>query len=597
MTDRYTPPSSPEEAAERMSAELGTEVFTTPDGERALRTEGTSLAVLKAVAGAMSRGAFTNGYGKAVDVIREPFSDLLPADVGTYESSGQDAAERLSEAIDAAAEEGYRIFGRELSRYEWLWMIRRLPLRHGWTPEGANTIRIMMSTLALSSNRTPGSFPPDGIIDVSRHQAVRLTYLLGYTEALGQLMRAYRWVCKGGTVRINFQGKSINVEKDKFLRETLKLYDKRAYEGASWGGFGVPFSNLAGIRPFEAPLSKHEVLLVFPRREGKWSSNRPDAALARYADAAVDLKEFLTLLELPSSPDTISERPELFSLAALLRSMALLIERGHLEGEAVRFVGYSVHGGSPEKREDLVPALSDGLQWAREALSNSNGPGSVEELVRELQSCAASMSPLYAAPVLFSIEDGFIADWHAASARFMANLRLTSEGGEFASLRGPVFEQWVQEQIAETGREPPSWLASLVNRQLAVDGEVIGEFDAAATLPGGQTHYLIECKSYVYSDEYEVGSHATIRNIDERLTSAADRIVGLAVQMMERGEGDNWTVPEGHVFLPLVLTPRVMYSSSTLCWKRCPDTEWGLRLVSSASEFLNLMDGLRGSDS
>lgn len=585
MSDRYTPPSSPEEVADLLSADLGYQEFVTPGGEDAIRMEGTAWSVMQAVAKGEERGAKANGYKRVVVKAKECFPDSVE-EQGSYFGTGANAARCLQSSIDTVAEYGKHLFGQHLSRYEWLWMIRRIPLRHVWLPEGARSTRELMCTLALSRNETRGEFPPEGIVDLTDHHGVQLAYLLGFTTALAQLRMAYRWVCKDGWVEIDFGQKTINVQGPEGLRDRLKKYDKRVYESGGWGGLGIPIAEPDEVRIGENEFGPDDLIAVVPLREGQWSGNEEDANFARYMEAVVSLEYLFKLMQFPATPNIATQKDEIIPLAILLRSFAHLVKGEDLHIKSVRTVGYSVHQGNPTSHDSIRNGLQDGIDWANEKFGGDWVPDSTSDVLDRLRSLEGSVSPISPGRVLFDIRRGFVADWAAAHGRLLSALRFSAEDGEFANVRGPAFEEWMQKKLQSSNCPPAPWLNELVNRELRFDGESVGEFDAALSIPDSSLHYLIDCKSYLYTEKYEVGEHSTVRNIDQRLAEAASGMLDLCAHLHEHRDGDNYTIPEEAALIPLVVTPRLLYTSSPIGWQKYPDEEWGLYVVSSGIEVM-----------
>ena len=117
-----------------------------------------------------------------------------------------------------------------------------------------------------------------------------------------------------------------------------------------------------------------------------------------------------------------------------------------------------------------------------------------------------------------------------------------------------------------------------------------GEFDAAATIPGSSINFLVSCKSYPFTEAYERGEHRAVRNLDEKLTKDAFRIMEFVLDLKDHPTGENYVVPDGQALMPVLVTPRLMYTS----WSGCqqPLAEWAPPLLCSMGEFISYLRGV-----
>jgi len=570
--------------------ELGFEIVEKADGTADARVEATGFAVGEGVIRAISSGLFRRGYRQAVKEI----VPVLPADLrqgGVFGLTGAEAAGLLEELIPHVERRGSRMAARRMAAYEWLWLIRRLPLQYRWKPQGAANLRSIMSCLALGEADQRPEIPPEGIFKVTNRRAESVAFLMGFADALSELMKALRWVGKGGMFKVDPKEFRIASEGSPELSASLLEYDKRVAETVDLGVWGLPFRDLMeaaeGGRESAGPLS-----VVMARRAAKWSSPEVnhDNRLERYMLTHSDLDEFFDLVGSVKGllPEDLSE--ETPPLLVLSRALSHLIDKGWLNVSSTLQTGYSVHSGSLRSRGDFGEAIQEGLAWVEDRYANPGIAGDRMSVFDRLAAMRPSVSPMKLGPLFFEGPNGCVVDWHAASSRLLASLRFPAVSGEAGKAKGEAFEAIVQGAIAKTPCRPASWLEKLVNRQLKRDGSVIGEFDAAATLPGSAIHFLVSCKSYPFSEAYERGEHRAVRNLDEKLTKDAIRIMELVLDLRENRKGENYEVPEGEALMPVLVVPRLIYTSWAVTQR--PLADWAPPLLCSMGEFISFLRGL-----
>jgi hypothetical protein len=581
---------TPEEAfSNSFRKEMGFEIVEKADGTADARVEATGYAVGEGVIRAISNGLFRRGFRQAVTEMKT----LLPADLrqaASFGLTGAEAASLLEELIPHVESRGIQMAARRLDAYEWLWMIRRLPLQYRWKPQGAVNLRSIMSCLALGQATQRAEIPPDGILKVTTRRAESVAFLMGFSDALSELMKALRWVGKGGMFKVDLQESQVGSEGSPELLASLVEYDRRVAETVDLGVWGLPFRDIMeaaeGGVASDGPLS-----LVMARRVAKWSSSEvaPDNRLERYMLTHSDLDEFFDLVGSVKGlmPEDLSE--ETPPLLVLSRALRLLIEKGHLNVSSALQTGYSVHSGSFRTRGDFGEAIQEGIRWVEERYSIPGIAGDKPSVLDRLAGMRPSTSPMKLGPFFFNGPNACVVDWHAASSRLFASLRFPSVSGEAGKAKGEAFEAIVQGAIAKTPCRPATWIEALVNRQLKRDRSVIGEFDAAATLPDSSIHFLVSCKSYPFSEAYERGEHRAVRNLDEKLSKDAFRIMELVLDLRDNPRGDNYEVPEGQALMPVLVVPRLIYTSWT--GNQQPLADWAPPLLCSMGEFISYLRG------
>lgn len=587
--------------AERLHAEIGHGPFEI-DGATHTRAEGTSLEVLRAFGQAAREGAAMRGFDSALAVVRRCAPDLFIE--GTpLEIEGAQAADFLGRAIPAVEVEGSRLFRRRLPAYDWIWMIRRLPLQPLLSAQWALTTRILMSGLACFRNELPAQIQPDGILRLRSRHGRSLAFLFGFTDVLSHLISARRWAGKGGSVVIDHRRRFIDVRGTDDLRTRLSEYDARARLDGGWGSLGIHIKDLSLAQPTADVRGSGPIAIVRARARPAWLEDpERGPVLHRYIERFIDLEEVFSLLD-RLEPETTTELPtEIGLLVPLLAAYGMLIEEKFLNRTNVMGMGYSVHVGDffSGHSTNLERICERAIAWSRTKMQSLPLPKNARDLLQGCIDLVPSVAPLKAGPVVFplNVNEGVVIDWYAASNRLLASLRYPSVTGSAANIRANAFETTVRAAIRDTHCQPAPWLEELFGRHLKLRGSVnpFGEIDAGATLPGGQIHVLVSCKSYQFTDAHERGDYNAVRNVSERLAKDAVSITQLAATLMANREGENYSIPVDVVLIPIVATPRLMYAANPICRHRWLDNASGPRCVSGINELLDFLYGYLPDD-
>lgn len=577
----------------RLESDLAIEAVETGDGKKDLRLDGAALMVHTAFATAVRDGEHRSGVRAALSTIRP----LVPA-AGhhpiVYHSSGGEAAALLRESISVLDGRGMEMFGRRLPAYDWLWMIRRLPLRHIWTPSAATSTRAIMTGLALGNNTRPGELVAGGLIAPTSRHGRSLAFLHGYASVLSELVIAYRWVGKGGHVTLDFAGNSLSSGGSEELRGRLAEYDARVLVDDAWGGFGVRLPEISRVNP-QPERGEGPILLLAARSKPEWvGPDTPTPTVERYVERFAHLEEVFTLLAAPHAPGAADLNPEMGVLLPLLATYPILYAAGSAARQNARSVGYSVLLGAtpPTEESQWYHATRQAIEWAKDRLPGGMVPGTPEEMWARLVVLRPSVSPIQQGPVIVTMPgQGCIVDWAAATARFIAALRYPKLQGNVANLRAAAFEESVRAAVGQTVCAPSEWLQELIGRHLALNHVNLSEIDAAATLPCGKVHLVVSCKSYQYTEEYERGDFNAVRNVNQRLLQDLVDWITFVRTLNTHRVGDNYRISDDAYLVPIVVTPRVLFVENDVSSIRVLHEEWGPRLVSSVGELVSVLSG------
>lgn len=592
---------APREYLEAFYAEIGHGPVEI-DGDVYTRAEGTSLDVARVFAAAIREGHAKRGFDAAIAAARSCAPDLFLGDA-PLEIEGAQAAAFLEKAISAIESKGNHFFCRRLPAYVWIWMIRRLPMQPLRSAQWALTTRILMSGLACFGNVLRIKIPADGIFRLSARHGRSLAFLFGFTDVLAHLVGARRWAGKGGSVVIDSRRRVLDVRGTDELRTRLSEYDERTRLDGGWGSLGIHIKDLSLAQPKADSRGSGPIAIIRARARPAWVEDAEKGPfLHRYIERFIDLEEVFSLLD-RLDPQTARGLPrEIGLLVPLLTAYKILVEEKLLNRLNAMGMGYSVHVGGPssEHLSNLERVLERALVWSRTKLPSVPLPQNARELLQACVELVPSVSPLKAGPVAFRLNgnEGVVIDWYAGSNRLLASLRYPSVTGSAANERADAFETTVRAAISDTPCKPAGWLVDLFGRHLRLPGSLnaFGEIDAGATLPGGQIHLLVSCKSYQFTEEYERGDHNAVRNASERLATDALSVTQLATVLMANREGENYSIPADAALIPIVVTPRLMYAASPICHHRWLDEAWGPRCLSGINELLDFLYGYLPDD-
>lgn len=581
-------------ALERLQSEMGWQEKDSADGVGSLRMEGTSALVADAMARGAKAGEYVRGGRQAFAEVEH----LLPESIrtgGQVSLSGREAAELLERVIPHMCARGEEIFGRALPAWEWLWMIRRTPLTHIWNDHASMAVRAYMAALALGSNNTLATIPTNGIVKVGERHSRRLAFVSGYAGIVAMLTMGYRVIGKGGSIVLLPDTATVKLEyPDQATRERVLLYDERVVDEGAFGGFGVHIPELR--RDSLATSGAGPLGMVFTRLKPRWNENGAGgvARLERFGQHFAQLDAVFAVLEDENAPSALQLDAELGALVCLAATYAIACESKVLDPTNVMQVGYSLHLDVAEDIEEtrIGESMRKAVAWAQPRLPRGATPETATELWKRLRDMRPSMWPLRQGPIVFPVaNNAIVIDWAAGTARLLHALRYPKVSGETANVRGRAFETSVRAAIGETPFAPEPWLAELQGRHLQLDGlGAFGEIDAAASIPGANVHLILSCKSYTYSEAYERGDHREVRNISDRLRDDAVALLEFALALKRNPMGRNYKIPEGAHLVPVLVTPRVMWSAHPVCWERIVNWDEWPPLACGVVELLSYLD-------
>lgn len=135
--------------------------------------------------------------------------------------------------------------------------------------------------------------------------------------------------------------------------------------------------------------------------------------------------------------------------------------------------------------------------------------------------------------------DAFLVDLYGASEGLLRLLgRPESIVGAQANYWSEHFEEHLQRMIDTTTWAPPPKIRELHGRTLRIEGEDVTDIDAVGVR--GSTLLLVSAKGRAFTDAYDRGTHASIREALDHALRAHESLLRVLHRLRERPVGDNY---------------------------------------------------------
>jgi hypothetical protein len=324
-------------------------------------------------------------------------------------------------------------------------------------------------------------------------------------------------------VSCRFAGKSIPIDftiaatgrpvGTEDQRRSIALYDGRLSTPSAFfsGGIGTALIPTTGFNPAEPVVVMAGPALTPMRLK---SPSRDEIILARFALKMLSLSQLADLSAKAAAVGAPYWDEESAALTKLLylvprlaspESVGKLLQYGYFTMKRDAFLSI---------REELMIAACELAQKVTPGVNATRTPG---DLLHELATFKGELWPLIAGSPIRPYQDMVCIDVVGATDGLHRRLELrTPGGGQLGEERGGHFERATQELINSTPWAPTHSMLVLRGRSIALDGQSISNIDAIACRK--EDLLLVECLSLVYTREYDVGDHKTVKD-------AADKIV------------------------------------------------------------------------
>jgi hypothetical protein len=376
---------------------------------------------------------------------------------------------------------------------------------------------------------------------------------------------------------------------DNPLRRAVGVYDERVANAKYSGRLGAPV--LSGAEGFGevnlymvARISAGPTRVPFPLPD-------PDGQIwATYRPSVLSADELRGLLESPTLAGAglwPSDVPIL--LAALTFGTFVFGSRNRIDQANLLRGGYVIlpdvsiaelwrdlrNDVATEIEKSVSPALAQAVRR-------------IDDLAQALATLGEQLWPPCTGRLCFPTAVGHSAlDLYGATLRLLTRFAYPLEAGDVANVRAGGFESLTQGAIDRSPWRPDRSLRDLVGRHLTSDdgSQPFGEFDALAVREG--VGIIVSCKSILYTDQYDRGQFAAVRNVRSNIESAAARWEELLRHLRRQPVGVNYDLSQLDEIVGVVVTPQPVFLEDPPLFD---ETLPGLRTCCSFEELIDWLD-------
>lgn len=502
--------------------------------------------------------------------------------------------DEVREALETVANQHVQ----QMSAYEWLWYLRRLPagLMHTQHRTSEAHDRLVAESLIDRSEKTLAVNVSDGgheslVVDDDVVRAV--LELCGLTAATVETHISMRRAAKGSdfiTRASDLPAYIPNDERD----QARTRYDDRLVN--------LSPSRTAGFELLHSDTPRRgNGLLLSMGQTAEWGEligwkgpalDPPHRWLqiGRFVPVLLTLRELSGLAALAGRTEPWCSS-ELHPLVLLLQALALdIVFDGRYPMAGITL---PIAGTVMLRHDDL----RDSLRRARLELTDfieEFFPWSVDvaevEVTRLLENLPITSWPVTGGRVLYDVGSWVAVDVVAAMNHFDFALRCPEPcTGELANVWAKVFENNTQAVIDRSPWRPSDRLRTLLGRTLRLGGGALTDIDALGQYK--DFVLLIDCKAKSFRHEVDAGQHGPIRNIADSLEEAAQSWQEKMKVLAKTPLGDNYDL-SGRALIGAVATPFPFYvteglATVELAWS----THGPLTAVTSLDEMERFLGG------
>jgi hypothetical protein len=472
---------------------------------------------------------FEASQGAADDLIAEIAAalEVPPADQGG--KVPPDVVLSYLETARGLVEARLEAWAQVWSGLRWLWYLRRVPddVVHGNKPGSLLQLSNMATTISGRSKKAePGLDALQHIpVPINNDVARALARFCAGIRLLHQVQSLIRRLKRGAEFAFP-HGPIPQTIEEQALTDAIEFYDARLRlaQNAFFNRLGT--LHLKGAMMPEGQPPPLALVVSAPALTPSWAAQAhgPDEFWASFASDLVPLQPLTELLLRLAHgakwwPDAAGP------LVALLTLIPRLMDdRPTLVDQLLAF-GYVVLAS-----DDFLAAAAGILAGLRAELEatfpDTPLPVTSEEIIELVEPVDLSTWPMTGGRIAFRTDTSIVVDIAAATRHLDCLLELPA-GGQFDAARSVEFELAAQQLI-----DGSSWAnAALASHRGATlhkaDGGQLTDIDAIGGK--GDRVLLVDCKSYVYKSDYEVGPPNAVKNaattVDGKATHMKDQVV------------------------------------------------------------------------
>lgn len=483
-------------------------------------------------------------------------------------------------------EEELKSLVQRFSRMRWLWYLRRMPLSSIFVGKLKSTIGYDTNLLEVLCGYAPAEQNQPTMpltYPVNTNDIRRCLQLCYGIQCLSQLHVFLRFAGKGALIKFANVG-PVESKVDNATKDGIRLYDKRLENS------GIPMNRLGTF--VNSEINKELSLFPYFRLE------EPEFLGPLFAEDFKTAEVLSNCCPRPMSLAGLSElarNPALSaiqfldyrasSLLILLLSLPKLLPQLDAAPRTLMKNGYFILSNE---------LLSQGAEWAfdeaaqslREISRNIPVPANATLVLQELKNMSPRLWPIdYPSPLTPVGTDGVCCDVVGASIAFLQLCEFPRLEGSAANARAAHFELATQAIINQSAYKPSEALGEIRGRTLILKGKKLTDIDAIGAQ--GDTLLLIQCKSLVYRDEYDMGETRGILNARATVENGLREWKKRIKEIEENPIGDNYDLSEYKNFFPILCTPQPIFVPMGECTEEVLP---GLRATCTPQELSDFLD-------
>lgn len=499
---------------------------------------------------------------EAFDFEADSLSAAGPSAQGVLE--GRECFEFLDE-LRTVVRQHISAQSRAFSSARWLWYLRRLPTEVFEGELESTLVQDELLATVCSGDGGPerqlAQFESGFAYPLTPGIVKRILRFCRSAVLLAACQAAMRRAAKGTPYRVSPHHWPVAVPCPE-IEEAVAIYDRRMIENrfGYYARAGVPLSNPSPSWAF-TPSS---VLAVGDLREWQWLPTVMGPLSGNHEAVEVYGRHVPYFLEMPDlhglalEADLVSDSQLLVATLATLRSLAeFSVYSDSLWANVTRY-GYHV---LPESafvhilRQSWTSVL-DAIdrRWLRGAADLE--PDALLERLTEHQ---GNDHPLTPGPLVRREGTRVLVDVRAATILLSQLVGAVPRGGAGANVRAAAFERAVQDVIDRSPWRPSVPVRQLVGRELRRSGQSLTDIDAIATKD--EVLLLVDCGSFPYTADYDIGDHAAVRNRAEQVTEKVEKWQRIVEDLRASPTGDNFDLRSWKLS-GVVVTPFPVYVPS-----------------------------------
>jgi hypothetical protein len=520
------------------------------------------------------------------------FNELIKAQIATPAPdldknwSGQSIQGYLGSVRELLEKELASLAGR-FSSAQWLWYLRHLP-EFVWLGKVSTTAAYdaNLAEIISSETATHSKFEIKG---------TRLEYPLGHQEAdyICKFCTGVRYLSQMHTY-IRWAGKGVKFIPDNYLivrpaptqeeREAVTLYDQRVFtSGESFiGRIGSIISDKSTSGCQTNIFSVFRLARTQNRETylgGLLNKPQRTSVLARFDCGLPCLDELASFNQRTASAQVDWWRDDVGLLVLLMRLCISFIN--HNEYDLMRSASYGWLITDEAGFVDIPDAYwKDAINVARILFPGISLPSDGPSLLAALEQMQARHWPPRPGPPIRREGKYLFIDVAAATNLLHQMLEFRAPGGgEAGNLRAAHFEAAVQAIIDDSPWAPPAELRAKVGKPVRFQAQRKTDLDAIGTR--GNALLLVQCKSRIYSGEYDIGDYQAVREGASLVRSAVSAWSSFRDFVLKHPLFDNFDFSKYGEIICVVCVPHVVYVPIG------PETSFvapGLRAASSVLE-------------